>query len=83
MRVQHGEEEAEAADVGVEGPCEAPEEAQVGEGSLGLHAKLHYVVLVVVYPVGNRRLFVQMGWAGLGQELEGKTWMTMKEREVC
>lgn len=33
----------------------------MGVGNPGLHAKLHYVVLTVVLPEGNQRLFVLTG----------------------
>lgn len=83
VRVQPGEGEVEVGDLGGEEPCVAPEEAQVGAGSLDPHAKLHYVVLVVVHPEENQRLSVQMGWVGLGQEVGGQSWSTVKQRGLC
>lgn len=60
--------EVEVADLGA---------AQVGAGSLGLHSKLHYVVLVAEE---IQRLSVLMGWAGPGQEMGGHSWSAEKER---
>lgn len=70
----------EVGDLGVEGTCAALEEVQVGESSLGLRAKLHYVVLVVAHPEENQRLSGLMGWVGPGPEVGGESWSTVKER---
>lgn len=43
-------------------------EVQVGVGILGLQVNLHYEELV--WPEGNQRLFLLMGWAGPRQEVE-------------
>ncbi len=83
MRVQPGEGEVEVGDLGEEGPSVAPEEARVGAGSLGLRAKLHCVVLVVVHPEENQRLSGRMGWMVLGQEVGGQSWSTVKKRGLC
>lgn len=83
MRVQLGEGEVEVGDLVEEGPCVALEEVQVGVGSLGLHAKLHYVLLVVAHHVETQRLSGLMGWEGLEQEVKGRSWFTLKERELC
>lgn len=81
--VQPGVEEVEVEDLGEEGPCKVLEEVKVGVGSLGLHAKLHYVVLVVVHPEENQRLSVLMGCVGPKKEVESQSWLTVKERGLC
>ena len=80
VRMQLGEGGVEAGDLGEEGTCAALEEVRVGAGSLGLSAKLHYVVLVVVHPVDNQKLSGLTGWVGPGQEAGGESWSTVKER---
>lgn len=78
--VHMGEGGVEAEDLGEEEPCEVLVEVQVGEGNLGLHAKLHYVVLQVVCPEENQRLSVVMGWVGLGWKVRGQSWVKVKRR---
>lgn len=55
----------------------------MGAGNQGLCVKLHYVVLAVEHPEGSRRLFVLMGWGGPGQDVEGQSWWTERNRELC
>lgn len=81
--MQLGEGEVEVEDLGEEGPSKVLEEVKVGVGSLGLHAKLHYVVLVVVHQDENQRLSVLMGCVGPEQEVEAQSWWTVKERGLC
>lgn len=83
MRVQLGVGEVEAGALGEGEVCEVLEEVEVGAGNLGLHAKLHYKVLVVVHPLENQRRSALMEWVGLGQEGEGPCWLTGNKRGLC
>ncbi|TNN27407.1 hypothetical protein EYF80_062449 [Liparis tanakae] len=64
----------EAGVQGEEGTCATPEGVQVGAGSPGLCAQLHYYVMtpVVAHPQGIQRLSVLMGPGGPGQEAGGE-----------
>lgn len=65
---------AEAGVQGEEGTCATPEGVQVGAGSPGLRAQLHYYGMtpVAAHPQGNQRLSGLMGWGAPGQEAGGE-----------
>lgn len=81
--MQPGEGAVEVGDPGEEGRCAALEEVQAAVGSLGLRANPHCAALVAVHPDENQRLSGWMGWVGLGQEVGGWCWSTVKERGLC
>lgn len=71
MQLGEGEEEEGGLEEGVS--YVTLEEEQVAEGYLGPYVRLRYVVLVKVHQEGNRRLSVQRGWSGPGQEVEAES----------